>query len=100
MAWSLHGLDKRLTEPILHIAWQTICFGGNSMSDKTHYYEVRKNGSWTFGFLKASTDSEAIERLAQDEVGFLQRLDNEVTLIDKGETEWATRDSEDKDVSN
>lgn len=71
------------------------------MSDKTHYYEVRKNGSWSFGFLKASTDSEAIERLAQDEVGFLQRLDNEVVLIDNiKESVWATRDSEDKDALN
>lgn len=70
------------------------------MSDKTHYYEVRKNGAWVFGFLMASTDSEAIERLAQDDVGFLQRLDNEVVLIDNGHVEWTTRDSEDKDVSN
>ena len=68
------------------------------MSDKTHYYEVKKNNSWVFGFLKASTDSEAVERLAQDEVGFLLRLEPEVILIENDiDVCCLTKDAEDKD---
>jgi len=49
---------------------------------ESHYYEIEKNGKWFHGFLKVSSDSEALERLAQEKIGYLLKLYDETVLID------------------
>lgn len=48
----------------------------------THYYEVRSGNSYQYGFVKASSDLEAVERLSNQNVLFLQRVRDGIILVD------------------
>jgi len=55
------------------------------LKNKTYFYELhsKNDKKFYFGYIKASSDSEAIYRLSQENLEFLQRVDDGFVLVSK-----------------